>query len=147
MINSKQSFTVLFALLLLLTTSTLFAHEGHGVPGSVPPAPHGGKLKEATGGGKELFFEAVYNDGQLSLYPLHITNDNSFAAVSPKGQLTNVSVSVELPRSKKVQKLETKNDEEAIQAGFDVKGASRFIVLVSAKYAGTVKKAKIQIEK
>ena len=39
---------VLMVALACLVSPLLWAHEGHDMPGSIPPAPHGGWVKEAA---------------------------------------------------------------------------------------------------
>lgn len=148
--------------LLLLTVITLsqlgFAHDGHDIPGALPPAPHGGVVKEAehtTGHlGKhtdetELFFEVVYANNEIKVYPLALqpNNTKTFVAVAPKTALSNVELKAEVPRTKKVEKLTPTIENDFIKAAFDSKGANRFIVHVGAQYEKEMKLAKVQIEK
>lgn len=134
------------------------AHEGHGIPGALPPAPHGGVVQEAEHKGEdvhsgkeevELFFEAVYKNKEITVYPLTFPKDStsSFVTLPAKKELSAVTLKVELPRAKKVESLKATVTDDAIKAPFDAKNANRFIVHVIAKHANEEKVAKIQIEK
>ncbi len=102
------------------------AHEGHGIPGALPPAPHGGVVQEVEHLEKhhsaedghdhskekhaeevELFFEAVYKNKEIIVYPLtFLKNDtSSFQTLSAKKELSEVALKVELPRAKKFESL------------------------------------------
>lgn len=145
---------ILFAALLSLRG---FAHEGHGVPGALPPAPHGGVVQEAEHKEKhvhegkeeaELFFEAVYKGKDLKVYPLALLsgNTNTFSSLSPAKDLSKINLKVEFPRIKKTVTLKFNTNGEAIHSTLDTKGANRFVVHVSAEHAKEVKVARIQIE-
>ncbi len=129
------------------------AHEGHDQPGAMPSAPHGGKVKEAMAGGKksegsELFFEVVFEGSKLTLYPLTLPADDpsAFKGLSPAKDISNILVQVEFPRSKRIDKVAAKVGPQSIEAAVNAKGATRFLVHVSATHQGTNKKAKIQVE-
>lgn len=148
-------FTFLLAAQILSFPSQ--AHEGHDTPGALPPAPNGGRVQEAQhkkahapdAKEPELFFEAVYKDKKLSVYPLSLgpVDMSLFKAVSPKSELQGVTLKVENARSKKVETLTAKITDSAIEAAFDPKDGKRFIVYVSALHNGEAKDAKIQVEK
>lgn len=140
-------------------TLNVWAHEGHGIPGALPPAPHGGVIQEAEhtaqdvhgGDAKEeteLFIEVVYKDKQLSVYPLTLDpkKPNAFLKLSPAKALSKVTMKAEFPRQKKTETLITKIDEEAIRAIFDAKGTNRFIVHLASEFQKEAKIAKVQIE-
>jgi len=137
---------------MLSSGSALFAHAGHKLPGAIPPPPNGGKVEEAEtvgGNGKaELFFEVTYKKGTVTIYPQTITDANPsvFTPVSAK-ELTEVSVSTEIPRKKKKHPLKVKNDGKILVAAFNAKRANRFFVHVAATYKNEKKFAKIQVEK
>jgi hypothetical protein len=133
------------------------AHEGHGIPGALPPALHGGIVQEAEHQSKdvhsgkeevELFFEAVYKNKEITVYPLTFPKDSTatFQLLSAKKDLSGVTLKVELPRAKKTELLKATVTEDGIKAPFDSKGANRFIVHVAAKHMQEEKAAKIQIE-
>lgn len=135
------------------------AHEGHGIPGALPPAPHGGVIQEAGHVGEdkhahgkeetELFFEVVYKDKEISVYPLGLLPEktNAFVPLSAKSVLSKIDLKAEVPRTKKIESLTAKVDNEAIKAVFDSKGANRFILHVGAEFEKEMKLAKVQIEK
>lgn len=145
--NSLKRLLVLVGFLTAVAVvPSAIAHEGHGVPGSVPPAPHGGKLKEAAGGKAELFYEVTYKGTDLKIYPLRITEQGIFEAVAPK-ELSKISVKAENPRTKKSEVLTTTSSDDALEAKYAVKGSSRFFVHVASTYKSEVKNATIQVEK
>lgn len=159
------------------------AHEGHGIPGALPAAPHGGVVaeskeleershrdehgaekkapglshseNEAAGGGhkhgeneRELFFEAIYKDKNVRVYPLTFgKNTSTFVALSPLKDIKNAAIEVELPRAKIVQAIKPRITEEAFEFPFDLKKANRFIVHVSAEFDGEKRTSKLQIER
>jgi len=140
---------------MALVCPTLRAHEGHDTPGALPPSPHGGVAAEAEhkvahkegAPEDELFFEAVYKNRKLEIYPLLLSPQNTaiFKELSPK-ELKTVEVKVEFPRTKKIENVSFALGEKAIEAKFDPKGANRFVVHVSASHKNEVKVAKVQIE-
>ncbi len=133
------------------------AHEGHGMPGALPPPPHGGVVQEAlhqaahnhAGSAEEveLFFEATYRDKELKIYPLALlpNKTNSFAALSP-AELSKLSVKLEYPRTKKTEAVSFKVVGDSLVANVDPKGANRFIVHIAADHAKEAKVAKVQLE-
>lgn len=142
-----------------LGTFNAHAHEGHGIPGALPPAPHGGVVQESEHTGQdlhggdakeetELFIEVVYKNKQLSIYPLTLNpkKPNAFLKLSPAKDLSKVALKAEFPRQKKMETLVAKIDEEAIRASFDSKGANRFIVHLATEFNKEGKVAKVQIE-
>ncbi len=148
-----------WTLFLTLLSIRAGAHEGHGIPGALPPAPHGGVVQETQHqeadihAGKEeeeveLFFEAVYKNKEIIVYPLTFPKDStaSFVNLPAKKELSAVTLKVELPRAKKIETLKASVTDETIKASFDAKKANRFIIHVNAKHRGEEKAAKIQIE-
>lgn len=141
----------LWLLALFLTTSAPKAHEGHEIPGALPPAPNGGVLEEAKQkgalhpSGARLFFEATHKEGKLKIYPLLLTKD-AFTPLAPK-EMKDVQVKVELPRKKTSEVLKVSAAGEIFEAPYDSKGVNRFIVHVSAVHDKALKTAKLQIEK
>lgn len=148
---------VLFVLALGLA-SRGFGHEGHGIPGALPPAPHGGVVQEAKEkahkegeheeGEAELFFEAVYKDKELRLYPLELPRGNNpmFKVLSPRATFSSVSMKIEFPRAKLVQEARPQIDADAIRIPFDAKNTNRFIVHLVAKQEKEEKLVSIQLE-
>lgn len=142
--------------ILLMGLSTSYAHEGHGTPGALPAAPHGGIVQEAEHGGndvhngkeeKELFFEVVYKNKELNIYPLTMGAGNTFTALSAKKDLSNVKLKIEHPRSKKIETPKFDVLENMIRSNFDAKGTNRFIVHLATDFEKESKNIKIQIEK
>ncbi len=146
--------------LLVIFPLRALAHGNHGSPGALPPPLHGGVVQEAEHKGVdahahgkegeevELFFEAVYKDKELSVYPLTYAQGSTASFVAfPHKDLSGVTLKAENPRTKKVETLKTTVADDAIKAAFDSKNANRFIVHVTAKHANEEKVAKIQIEK
>ncbi len=183
--------SIRFALTLTLFAGfNAYAHEGHGIPGALPPGPHGGVVAESeTGGGhghdhgdakdhghdhggdrnhmhdhgsdakgkphahqpaageKEYFFEAVYKDGKVTIYPLTLgAGATAFVSV-PGTSFKNVILKAEVPRKKSAEVLKTTVTSEGIEAKFDSKKANRFILHLSAELEGSKRIAKLQIEK
>lgn len=163
----------------LLFTALSFAHEGHDMPGAMPPAPHGGEVKaaeepegehhhdekkegkeehhddekgEAKGGHdhaeeKEVFFEVVYSNKLVKVYPLTLDpkNPKIFSSL-PAQAFSNVEMRIELPREKKIETVKVNTKESYFEAAFDSKAAFRFFAHISGKFEGEEKKAKIQVE-
>jgi len=122
------------------------AHEGHQLPGAVPPAPHGGKLQEATHGKHELFYEVVYQSPILKVYPLTLApKADVFISVSPE-KFSKIILKVEIPRKKKMLMAKWHPREDHLEASIDTGGATRFFVHISSSYKGETKSAKIQLE-
>lgn len=139
----------------ILICSGLKAHEGHTIPGALPPPPNGGIVEEAKptrgaekAGEAELFLEATYREGKITLYPLLLKPENTsvYVPITPK-DLQNAEVKIELPRKKTSQVLKLTSLENAFEAPFESQGANRFIVHFSATHNKTIKTAKLQIEK
>ena len=126
-----------------------FAHEGHNSPGALPAAPHGGKVKEAMAKGgkkssKELFFEVVYEDKKVTVYPLVLTSDNKDFQAAPKNEVGKIGVRVKYSKGEK--KLSLKPASNALETSFDAKGLNWFDVYVSAEHGTEPKEAKIHFE-
>lgn len=138
-------------LLMLGLSMAAPAHEGHDQPAGMPSALHGGKVKESTGGTKkgseaELFFEAVYEEPNLKLYPLTTDEHGAFKALSPKKDLSNVAVEIEFPRAGKRAKTAYTQTADSFDATVATKGAHRFLVIINASHKGETKKTKVQVE-
>ncbi len=143
----------------LTTGVNSHAHEGHGIPGALPPAPHGGVVQEAGHSGQnlhggnakeetELFIEVVYKEKQLAVYPLTLDpkKPNAFIKLSPTKDLSKITLKAEFPRQKKTKILTPKIEDDAIRASFDSKGTNRFIVHLATEFQKEAKVAKVQIE-
>ena len=150
--------TILSFLFFVLASSSLMGHEGHDVPGSLPLPPHGGKITEAEhaeaqkghkhGEGDELFFEAVYSNRQIKVYPLLLKSSDAtrFAKMNPAKELKDVSLSVEFPRKKKSEPLQAEMKADGLVASFNPKGSHRFILNIKSTFANEKLIAKIQLE-
>lgn len=142
-------------LALVLACPNLRAHEGHDNPGAMPPAPHGGMVKEAAhkvahkegAPEDELFFEVTYKNNELKIYPLLLSPENTktFKKMSP-GDLAKTEIKVEFPRAKKTDSIAVVPGPDAFAGKFDAKGANRFIVHVLTHHNKEEKLAKIQLE-
>jgi hypothetical protein len=155
----------------------VFAHEGHGIPGALPPAPHGGVVQEAKHDEEEhgrenahddhdheegeksneahaheeepeLFFEAVYKNKELRIFPLILPEGNNpmFKALSPSKEFASVSMRIEFPRAKTSQEVKAIIEADAIRAPFDAKKVNRFIIHLNVKQKNEEKRASIQLE-
>lgn len=120
----------------LISSLSLFAHEGHNqTPGSLK-ANHGGTVKA----GKEINLEFVVSGNELKLYPA--THEGVDLAVSDV-KLTGTS---KLPKGKaETLKVETKNG--TFIAALDFKTAYRIEVVATTEYKGKKDTFKFQVEK
>lgn len=157
------------SILLMITLGAyVHSHEGHDMPGAMPPAPHGGEVKAAEHDEKEeskekhaekghehheeegeieIFFEVVYAKKAVKIYPLTLNpkNPKVFSSL-PTNSFKDVSLSIELPRQKKTEAVQVNVTETSFDAAFDPKAVFRFFANISAKYEGEEKKAKVQVE-
>ena len=144
---------------LMLFICKARAHEGHGIPGALPPAPNGGVVQEAehasedlhSGNEKEeteLFVEVVYKNKEIVVYPLTLDpkKPTAFTKLSPTKDLSNIVLKAEFPRQKKTETLVAKIENDAIRAPFDSKKSNRFIVHLATEFKKENKIAKVQIE-
>lgn len=128
----KQAFTII----LMATSLTVFAHEGHNnAPGSLK-ANHGGTVKA----GKEINLEYVVKGNELKIYPASHEGAD-LAATDVK-----VTATAKLPKGKaEAIKLEAK--EGAFVTTVDFKSAYRVEMVVSTDYKGKKDTFKFQVEK
>lgn len=143
--------------LSLVSPFTLVGHEGHNVPGALPPAPHGGVIAEAASVGghppaankdqTELFFEAVYKDKKLSVFALTLEPKNTaaFRTLSVKSDLSAVTMRIENPRSKKTVAVKPTLGD-SLELPYDAVGMHRFLIHLEFVHGKEKMKAKIQIE-
>ena len=121
---------------------------------------HGHDHKEEKSGSSkkepslEYFFEATYTNGKLTVYPLALDEENpkEFILINAEGNLSNLRVSVEFPRSKRTESV-------TMQLIRDEKGGDnwqgkvpeskdiRFFVNVQANWKGVERKSRIHLEK
>lgn len=137
----------------LLSMETLVqAHGDHSAPGALPPPFFGGRLAEAKGptdtASGELFFEAVYKDKKISVYPLLIEPKNLkvFKPLSAKDFLPT-EISLTNPRTKKVEKFTPIANDKALEVNFDMKDAKRVVLQMAVNHDGMKKVLEMQIEK
>lgn len=133
---------------MLVAASPALGHAGHGTPGAIPVAPHGGKVAEAKGGKNELFFEAKYADGKFEIYPLVVGDDKQFQAVPLADVKTTVKI--ENPRTKKTESVKPEampeDKGQGWTAPFLARGANRLTLHIVADYKNEKKSAKIDVE-
>jgi len=149
----KQLWLSLGALCLSLTP--LSAHEGHDVPGALPPAPHGGVVKEAEHkvahahdkNEAEVFLEVKFGEGKLEIFPLLLepTNTATFKNMTT-AEFAVSEVKVEYPRTKKTETIKVNAEGNGFSTTFAPKSPGRFFVLVSGTHNKEVKTAKLQVE-
>ncbi len=159
--------------ILVSLSNQSFAHEGHSIPGALPPAPHGGNVQEAAHLEKEgehdheheegekenhtkenhadeieLFIEAVYANKKITIYPLAIlpSDPKSFVNLSPQKDLAKIKVKIEIPRTRSISEVIHKVEPDGITLDFDAKKLNRFIVHVAVEHQKEEKLAKVQIE-
>jgi hypothetical protein len=150
-------------LTLIITVLSLntYAHEDHSAPGSIPPAPNGGVIKEAQhmhhgshkhdhmeASEREIFFEGVYKKGVLNLYPLEL---------DPKGHKHYITLKntdfkemkIEVVDARKKAKVSSKFKVEKEGWSVDVSKmrARRFIIHISGIFKNAKYHAKVQVEK
>lgn len=151
----------------VFSTLSAFGHEGHGIPGALPPAPHGGVVQEAKheeeehgheheeaphseGDAEEpeLFFEAVYKDKELKIYPLVLPSGANpmFQVLSPLKEFSSVGMKIEFPRAKVTQEVKPSVQTDAIRVAFDAKKVNRFLIHLVVKQGKEMKRATIQVE-
>jgi len=151
----------ILALILLSITVSVFSHENHDMPGVLPPTPHGGALGEAKhhhghshkhnhhhAMKKEMFFEVVYLNDELKIYPLKISEKNSrkFEGI-PLDNFTNPKAFLKLPRKKKIIPLQLQKFGSYWKTAIGKIDTHRFIIDLAVMDGGESWKAKIQVEK
>jgi len=149
--------------LALCSAARIVGHEGHEIPGALPPPPHGGRVEEVAdvvphraAAGKiesgdheepELYFEALYRDKKIHLYPLARTaKEPSRFRELATSSLEGVRAKIEFPRAKRFETVKLTPVPGGYEAAFDAKKARRFIVHVDFQHETEAKTVKIQIE-
>lgn len=148
---------------ILITLNTLtFAHEGHHIPGSIPPSPNGGKLAEAKhvhnkhkhnhnhshAKKAEIFFEGLIKDKALSIYPLELDPDTS--KVFLQKSLTDFKkTEFVVFDARKKKQVDLKFERKGGNWVADMSGLKgrRYIVEIRTMFNGAKFKAKLQVEK
>lgn len=102
----------------------------------------------------EYFFEALFENGKLIVFPLGLDSKNlkEFIQIDPDGKISELQVTVEFPRSKKFESVsmtlvpDQKRGvywEGKVPANKDI----RFYANVRANWQGVERKSKIHLEK
>lgn len=151
--------TTLNAALLgfLVLSSIGFACEDT-VPGALPPGFWGGvvepfreskseTVENAAKGEPQLFFEAMYHEGELRLYPLTIQPPKTsvFSKLSPR-ELSEIQATAEFPWEGRTQDLPISVTDEALVSRIDAQNTHRFIVHLKAVHRGKMKFVNLQVE-
>lgn len=125
----------LLSVLILTVSLGSFAHEGHGVPGTIK-ANHGGTVK----GGKEINLEYVVKGNELKIYPAsHEGQDLTESDVK-------ITATAKLPKGKaEAIKLDAKDG--AFVTSVDFKTAYRVEITVTTEHKGKKDTFKFQVEK
>jgi len=154
----SASVRFLLVLVLILPGAT-YGHEGgHDVPGALPPAPNGGRVEEAHHKVEhseheeekedEFFFEALYKDKTLKIFPLYLrAKDPLVFQPAALQEITRMTVRVENPRTSKSEEIVVQTSGDGFAGKFDPLKANRFIVHVSAFHKNELKEAAIQLER
>lgn len=151
---------IIFILTILMSLNS-YSHEGHGVPGSIPPAPNGGVLEEADhmhhgshnhdhkeASDREIFFEGLYKKGKLLVFPLQLDPKGHKHFISLKSEDFK-DVKIEVVDARKKDKIKAELKTGSLDWSIDVSKvrARRFILHVSGIYKGAKYHAKVQVEK
>lgn len=144
-------------IILIVLSFSIGAHEGHDVPGALPPAPNGGKLGAAEhvdhkGGdhkhdeSKELFFEVVYIKGEIKVYPLELNIKDS--KIFAKGSMPkDIKIKVKYPRSKVTDDVEIKHKDGHVLGLLKKRKDRRFITLIEFTNNKEKMLAEVMVEK
>lgn len=144
----------------------LYAHDDHEMPGSLPPAPHGGQLgelsdflEETNKSGSalveekniEIFIEAKLENETLKLFCLSLDSKNKkvFKSLRPQSDIQILELKIEMPRSKKEKILTNfiSIEKEYWSANIGQLKDRRFFVVLTLNAQQKKKKVKIQIER
>ena len=150
------------SLLIVLIFSTFtFAHEGHDVPGAIPPAPHGGVISEAKhmhhgshdhdhheASKREIFFEGRFNNNQIEIYALELDSKThkTFITLDNK-KFSKFNVKVIDARKKKTLDTDVKLVKKHWTVKITNNRVRRFFVDIHGLYDGAKYKARIQVER
>lgn len=128
------------------------------VPGALPPGYWGGVIEpfresksetadNASKGEPQLFFEAVYQGGELRLYPLAIqpSKTSVFTKVSPT-EFSEIQATAGFPWEGRTHDLPLSVTEDALTSRMGAQNTHRFIVHLKAKHRGKVKFVNLQVE-
>ncbi len=146
---------------LILTSMNSFGHGDHHIPGSIPAAPHGGVVKEAVhqhagsakhdhgkANKKEVFYEAVLKNNLLTIYVLELSTHGYQSFLTIKTSDVKIkSMEALNPRKKKSYKLAPNTSKSNYTVDFSKIKGRRFIITISALYAGANYVGKVQVER
>lgn len=142
--------------LSIMVGAWAYGHEGHDIPGSLPPAPHGGKVAEVeheveptAKDAQDYYLEAKLEGNQIKIYPLVLDNKNKkiFKAVSPSTDLQMTELKLEMPRAKQAKSLVIKTEGTYWVADVGEIKERRILVHSSISDKNLKATAKIQIER
>lgn len=150
---------VLFILILVMSSS-VFAHKDHSAPGAIPPAPHGGVIKEAIhkhrgshhhdhvkASKKEVFIEGVYKEGNIELYPLELEpKEAKFFIPIKLDQISEVKIKTINPRDKSVLSDNYTLDNDKFLIKLENNKSRRIVVEYSGILNGARYATKVQVE-
>ena len=144
---------------VLLISFSIIAHEGHEIPGTIPPAPHGGQLGEArhyhdekkhnhkNAKEREVFFEVVKTKKTLKIYPNELLTKKHVKFIDmPIKSFSDTSIRLEDAR--KLTKFRPEFDVQKDHWVVKLDGikARRLFVGIRTYFKGSKYKAKIQLE-
>ena len=144
----------------LLSLATAFGHGDHAVPGSLPPAPHGGVLERASHkhaqkmhtkhGHKErnIYFEGRIDGNMIKIYPIEL-NHSGHGSFSPVklSEVKEFDMDAIEPRKKIKVLSEIFLGSDYWGLNIDGVKGRRFIISAKGKVNGELFKVKIQVER
>ena len=144
----------LLFLTILIFSLNAFAHEDHSIPGVIPTAPHGGTIGELKAihthkhNVKEIFFEGIFKNGELKIYPLEIDKKNNkvFSAMKVDS-FKSVDFSIEDPRQSKTISAVFDTNSNSWKAIIQNKRVRRLIISTKAIYKKLTYEGKVQVER
>jgi len=147
-------------IILVIISMSIFGHGDHSTPGSLPPAPHGGVIKEAKhihsnhkhdhkeAMKREIFFEVSYENQEVKIHLLELNPKNykDFITLGLK-KIEVLSFKVVDARKKRTVSKEFTNKEEFLYSKIENKRARRLLIELSVKINGAKFKETVQVER